>query len=45
MIHITEQVRKSALDVIRYNLYAAGCVSRFNISLQVKVYNNNSIET
>ncbi|XP_025267192.1 uncharacterized protein LOC105259380 [Camponotus floridanus] len=25
MIHITEQVRKSALDVIRYNLYAAGC--------------------
>lgn len=37
MIHITEPVRKSALDVIRYNLYAAGCVSRFNISLQLKV--------
>jgi len=45
MIHITEQVRKSALDVIRYNLYAAGCVSRFNISLQLNIYNNNSIET
>lgn len=40
MIHITEPVRKSALDVIRYNLYAAGCVS-FNICIK----NDNNIET